>query len=494
MRFSLPSSLPRPIFGIAFFDIFWLVMSPFLALWLRGDNLLDLSNISIISSPTYEYVLLTVVCGLPSFLFFRINNGLVHLCTSKDIYSVFSAVSVSVLVSSYVVFSLSRLDGIPRSIPLLYGLILFLGLVGYRVVIRGLYEKKFIYYLKPSDVINSISLRKIIIFGLNQFSISAIRLIDTQYPRTTLVVAVISPDGRYTGKTLSGVKIIGRPLDFGVIIDEYDIHGVKIDEVWVSVNNNAHADYLSLLEVPCRERNIVFKSIEDALNLKPRLIADYDAENVFRNNQANITQQPYLRIKRLLDVFISIILCGLLLPLFILICSITLYEIGTPILFWQERVGLYGRKFLLYKVRTLGLPFDINRQLVDDKERVSKHGVLIRRLRLDEIPQLLSIIIGDMSGIGPRPLLPRDQPNDTRERLLLRPGITGWAQVNGGDLLCPEEKNALDCWYVHHVSFKLDVKIVFKSISILIYGVSRNDIAIQKALDWYKKRDNSFCS
>lgn len=493
MRFSLPSSISQSSFGIAYFDFFWLLVSPFFALWLRGDNLIDVNHKFIISSAVCEYVFITFICGLPTFIFFRINGGLIHLCTSKDIFAVFFAVFVSVLLSSYVVFSFSRLDGIPRSLPLLYGFVLFLGLVGYRVAVRSVYEKK-ISYDNPLSYLNaSIALKKVLIIGIDKFSISAIKLTDNQKPRTIQIIAVISPDSRYSGKTITGIKIIGQPLDFGMTIDEYDVHGVKIDEVWFSSYNNISADFMSILEDACKERSIKFKSLEEALNLTPTSIPEFSLIDNLKSQIISINHTSYMRIKRLLDILSSIILCLVLFPVFISICIITLYEIGSPILFWQERVGLYGRKFLLYKIRTLGLPFGTQGQILPDVERVSKLGLLIRRFRLDEIPQLLSILVGDMSFIGPRPLLPRDQPRESFERLIVRPGLTGWAQIHGGELLTIEEKNALDCWYVNNISFKLDVSIVCKTIPILFYGVRRNENEVNRALNWYKNRLGSSC-
>ena len=371
---------------------------------------------------------------------------------------------------------------------------LFLGLVGYRVVVRSLYEQRF--NREDRAIKNGFSKihKNIIIVGLNPFSISAIKLTDTQRPRTVRVVAAIAPDGRYAGKTISGVKIIGRVEDFGKTLDEYNVHGVEIDEVWISDRKDNYDDYISLLEVACRDREVGFKSLEDALSLKPVLSQDCHSNGGLIRDSILIKNASYLRVKRILDIICASVLCIILLPIFIIICGITLYEIGSPILFWQQRAGLYGRKFLLYKIRTLGLPFHASGQMLSDRDRLSKFGLIFRRLRLDEIPQLLSILVGDMSGIGPRPLLPRDQPEESQERLLVRPGLTGWAQVNGGELLKPEEKNALDCWYVNNVSFKLDVEIVRKTIRVLIYGVCRNEIEIRKALDWYKERLSAACS
>src|SRR5207248_2242991 len=102
--------------------------------------------------------------------------------------------------------------------------------------------------------------------------------------------------------------------------------------------------------------------------------------------------------------------------------------------------------------------------------RISRIGALLRKSRLDELPQLLNVLVGDMSLIGPRPLLPHDQPPDPTLRLMVRPGITGWAQVNGGTLLTVSEKNACDEWYVRNASLWVDLKIIGKTALFVLTG------------------------
>lgn len=105
-----------------------------------------------------------------------------------------------------------------------------------------------------------------------------------------------------------------------------------------------------------------------------------------------------------------------------------------------------------------------------DQERTSRIGAVIRGLRLDELPQLFAILVGQMSFIGPRPLLPADQSHAYRCRLLIRPGLTGWAQVSGGRALSPLNKAALDLWYIQNASLALDMKILFKTVVVLLVG------------------------
>ena len=192
----------------------------------------------------------------------------------------------------------------------------------------------------------------------------------------------------------------------------------------------------------------------------------------------------YFKLKRVVDVIASAALLVALLPLAMIAACLVLSDVGVPVLFWQQRIGLHGRKFLLYKFRTYHAPFDKNGVRTPEERRLSKLGRAIRAGRLDEIPQLLNVLVGDMSLIGPRPLLPVDQPSDPRLRLSVRPGITGWAQINGGTMVTPAEKDALDVWYVRHASFWLDLKIAVSTALFGVFGERMNHTALAQAMDW----------
>lgn len=167
--------------------------------------------------------------------------------------------------------------------------------------------------------------------------------------------------------------------------------------------------------------------------------------------------------KRLFDLTAAS--CGLLLLWLVLLVLVVLIraKLGYPVLFRQARPGLAGRSFTIYKFRTMTDARDANGQLLPDADRLTKFGRFLRSTSLDELPELLNVLKGDMSLVGPRPLLvqylERYTPEQAR-RHAVRPGITGWAQVNGRNALTWEQKFELDVWYVDHVSFWLDVKII----------------------------------
>src|SRR5262249_59033453 len=126
---------------------------------------------------------------------------------------------------------------------------------------------------------------------------------------------------------------------------------------------------------------------------------------------------------------------------------------------------------------------DVDGTRIADSERSSIIGRLLRRTRFDELPQLYNVLIGEMSFVGPRPLLPHDQPEGDTTRLLVRPGITGWAQDNGGRHISAADKSALDVWYLKNASLWLDVKILLQTVAMLIAGERRNSGAIRSACE-----------
>jgi len=168
-------------------------------------------------------------------------------------------------------------------------------------------------------------------------------------------------------------------------------------------------------------------------------------------------------MKRFFDFSAALILLFLLaLPLFLLALAVR-FTLGSPALFRQERPGLHGNSFLMIKFRTMRNAVDAQGQSLPDAQRLAPFGRFLRATSLDELPELWNVLKGDMSLVGPRPLLMEYLPLYSPEQMRrheVRPGITGWAQVNGRNVLSWEEKFKLDVWYVDHQSFWLDLKIL----------------------------------
>jgi len=175
-------------------------------------------------------------------------------------------------------------------------------------------------------------------------------------------------------------------------------------------------------------------------------------------------------MKRFSDVCFSFVLLLILSPLLILLSIITLILLGYPVLFRQLRPGLNGKPFHFYKFRTMTNDRDSNGRLLPDELRMTRFGKFLRKTSLDELPSFYNVLRGDMSLVGPRPLLMEYLPlynEDQSRRHHVRPGITGLAQVSGRNAVEWEKRFELDVWYVDHRSFLLDIKILCKTFLIV---------------------------
>ncbi|WP_396020587.1 sugar transferase [Bacillus sp. ISL-4] len=186
----------------------------------------------------------------------------------------------------------------------------------------------------------------------------------------------------------------------------------------------------------------------------------------------------YFYFKRIMDILLSLV--GLIITFPIVLIFSILIKVETPghVFFLQERVGLNGRYFKVIKLRSMGIDAEKNGAQWAQKNdpRVTKIGAFIRKTRIDEIPQLWNVLVGDMSLVGPRPERPmftaqfNEEIPGFIERIKVKPGITGWAQVNGGYDITPREKFILDSYYIKNMSVLLDFKVLLKTILVCLTG------------------------
>lgn len=176
-------------------------------------------------------------------------------------------------------------------------------------------------------------------------------------------------------------------------------------------------------------------------------------------------------IKRLFDIVVALIALILFSPLYLFVAYKVKRNLGSPVLFKQIRPGLHGKPFEMIKFRTMKDGIDENGNILPDAERLTAFGKMLRATSLDELPELWNVLKGDMSLVGPRPLLMEYLPlyNERQaKRHEVKPGITGYAQVNGRNAISWEQKFELDVWYVEHQSLWLDLKIIAKTIQKVI--------------------------
>lgn len=202
------------------------------------------------------------------------------------------------------------------------------------------------------------------------------------------------------------------------------------------------------------------------------------SKSLYEGNSYTLNQNIYPFMKRFLEIIFSFILLILTLPVLGVAAAAIKLETPGPVLYKQERVGLNGKRFFITKLRSMGTDAEKGgpQWAVKNDPRVTRVGKFLRKTRIDEIPQILNVLRGDMSLIGPRPERAYFTEKFSKEipgfekRLLVKPGLTGWAQVNGGYEATPAKKFELDMFYINQQSFRLDMKILFKTIGVVLTG------------------------
>lgn len=195
-------------------------------------------------------------------------------------------------------------------------------------------------------------------------------------------------------------------------------------------------------------------------------------------------------LKRMFDLIISLGLLVISSPILIVSYLLISKKLGKPVLFKQTRPGKYEKPFDIYKFRTMTTEVDDKGRLLPDEQRMTKLGSQIRNSSIDELPQLINVLKGDLSLVGPRPLLMEYLPlynEEQRKRHNVKPGITGWAQINGRNAITWEQKFKLDVWYAENQSFKLDMYILYKTIENVL---KKKDISSESHVTAEKFRGN----
>ena len=462
MRVRLPTSYGSVAIRFSVFDVTWAFLSPWLALWIRGAQVLT----NDLTAATF-YCAISFISSLIAFLIFRTRDGMTHLFSVYDALKVAQAVLVSEFITCLVLFSLTRLDGVPRSTPLIHALILSAGLVIARAFIRMAHSEADV-----SAPTGEVATEHIIVIGSNKLSSLYIDFLRAYAPDRYRVIAVLDDRDEMVGRSIAGVRVLGPSHHLLPVIEEFKEHGITVNRIIVGGNQDLLTqETMAELDRICDEYNI-------RLDFVPQLIGLSALQAPTVENQAkpkvataiNISLPRYFLAKRFIDFCLSFLLIVILLPVLLLVAIVVLLDVGSPVFYWQRRIGMNAQIFQMHKFRTLKPAFDWRGRPIGMTERISWVGALLRKFRLDELPQLLNVLVGDMSLIGPRPLLPHDQPPDPTLRLMVRPGITGWAQVNGGKLLTVEEKNARDEWYIRNASLGLDLKILAKTVLFMLTG------------------------
>jgi lipopolysaccharide/colanic/teichoic acid biosynthesis glycosyltransferase len=480
----------RKVFVLSY-DLLWVAVSPFLALTLRHDLHLPINQ----SYQLISYAGFLVAIAALVFVIAGLHRHLWHAATFADLLRIMIAVSAVLAVALALTFTVNRLESLPRSVPIIQWILLVGGIAAGRVLARFLRERKAGLRVTHGP---SRAQRHVLLVGVNRLAQLYVRSIDALGSHGTIrVEGILTDDKRLHGRTTEGYPVLGAAYDVARVVDQFFVHGVIIERVVV-------AEPWDALSPKSRDAILQLRWTSDiALDFLPERLVDGEPTAMISNGGSTIDHgQPQSQpgpavtpfsntgtstvgggwLKRAFDIALSAVLIVLLAPIGLLVAILVAWDVGSPLLFWQQRPGRFGVPFRLYKFRTMRGAYDHRGRRIADDKRTSVVGAFLRRVRLDEIPQLFNIFFGQMSFVGPRPLLPADQPRNADLRLQVRPGLTGWAQVSGGRLLDvdPELKSALDIWYGRNVSLRLDLEILLRTVGVVVRGERWR----QQAVDW----------
>lgn len=489
-RLRTPSSHARLFSRVAVWDAAWAALSPLAAFYLRGGAVPGAAD-----APDSSLQSIALYCGVAFFVslavfqWFRTSSPLFRFYSIRDALELIKACVVIAAVSAVLTFLLTRLQDEPRSIPILHFMLLASGLLTGRVLLRLRATRR---ETRTAGMATK-NVEHVLIVGASRLAWFFTKIIEDLVPGDYQIAAILDSRPQLKHRSLNGYPIIGIPTDLEKVIADFAAHGVRIDTVVVAAQpDELPAEDWQEISRVCNNLKIELEILPERL-FSARSVhtgavdAPPPAEaNMLEGALPASLRSPFWKLKRALDVAITIVSTLVLLPVILVVCLLVMIDVGVPVVFWQQRLGRNGSALHLYKFRTLHTLFDRRTKERREAQSPSAVGRCLRATRLDELPQLWNVLSGDMSIIGPRPLLPVDQPEDTTLRLAVRPGLTGWAQVCGGRLISIEEKNALDEWYIRHASFRLDAYIVFRTIRMLLAGERRDETAIQAAL-----RDNA---
>jgi lipopolysaccharide/colanic/teichoic acid biosynthesis glycosyltransferase len=320
----------------------------------------------------------------------------------------------------------------------------------------------------------------ILVVGINVITELYLRSVAEFSAGRVRVMGLLAGKGSHTGRLVQRHKILGHPEQIASILGNLEVHGAPISRVVVTLpfddlsaqaraalhdaQENLHVRVEFFADQICG-----IERFEPAAPAVPPLKRTADMAPTLADQRA-LLRQPYWRAKRMLDIAAATCAIVLMAPLMLAVAVLVIIENGPPALFWQQRPGLGGRPFRLYKLRTMRPAYDADGRRIADADRLSAVGRFLRRFRLDELPQLFNILIGEMSFIGPRPLLPADQFPGLDARLAVRPGMTGWAQIKGGRELTASDKAALDVWYINNACFRVDLEILIGTLRVVLLG------------------------
>jgi lipopolysaccharide/colanic/teichoic acid biosynthesis glycosyltransferase len=468
MRTRVPTS--RAVFRIriSIFDFLCAIAAPFMALYFGGALILKSQDVLTV----LLYCALSTVFSIIAFSLFRVHDAISRYFSVHDALDILKAAAFSQLLTIVAFFTFIRLEGIPRSTPIYQALILVVGLFTVRAITQA---------LQNGDIATNghdhAAAENIIMIGATHLSSLYIKLLEAVSPSQHRIIALLDDRPQLVGRSIAGIQIVASPQQLRAIVNEFDVHGIHANRVIIGEETNKlTSEELKEIRDVCDQNEIRLDFVRELIGLGELPQAVVKEEPAPKPILApNFKLPRYFRFRPIFDFLAAMAITVLLSPILIIAAALVLLDVGSPVLFWQQRIGQGGHRFLLYKFRTMRAPYDWRGHPISDRNVLTFTGRLLRQTRLDELPQLLNVLVGNMALIGPRPLLPEDQPHNPATRLMVRPGITGWAQVNGGKFLTPQQKDQYDEFYVRNASPWFDLRILLMTVRVLFRFTLHSD-------------------
>lgn len=475
-------------------DVALIAAATLLALVLRDNFEVSLPRLQAL----LPYFSATLVAAAVVLVLSGANRAIWRFSVMSDYLRVTAATIAIVLIAVALTFLMQRLDGVARALPVIQGLLMLTLLIGVRVSMRFRHVRRQ-RPAAPDDHLVNPSVETTLLVGLTPVTDLFLRSVAEFGPQRLRIAGILGCNERQRGRNLHQYPILGTPEEVERILKELEVHGVFIGRILVMMafTDLSPEAQQALLDVE-RTSNIRLDFIAERLGLveeKSSTEQSTDPTNELPYSLVAIeaaARRPYFTVKRLIDFVVALGLILMALPLALLVALVVAFDVGYPVLFWQQRPGMGGHPFRLYKFRTMRAAHDHAGRRIPDDRRLSPIGQFLRRTRLDELPQLYNVLIGDMSFIGPRPLLPIDQHAEFAARLLIKPGLTGWAQVAGGREISARDKAALDIWYVRNASLATDARVIVRTLPMILYGERPNQHAMDEAWEELRAFDAQY--
>jgi lipopolysaccharide/colanic/teichoic acid biosynthesis glycosyltransferase len=425
------------------------------------------------------YMAIAVATAAPIFVIAGLHTRLWQYTSLIDFLQIMGAVTVALLAAVSISFVTSRLEFVARSVPVIQWFLLVGAMVGTRVGVRIWSERK----RRDRHAGPHASLEQVLVVGISHLTELYLQSVAEYASKRFDIVGILSEQAELRGRSLRFHEVLGTPEELLQVVNRLEVHGVALDRIVVmqsaeELSRRARDALLTVEQSTAIRVDWLVESLGltvtrgdvserglGSLQAAPRNIAP----SAIRIEEP-LSLGGYRYVKRVLDLSCALLLSLVLAPLTLVISLLVALDVGFPIVFWQMRPGKLGRPFKLFKFCTMRAAHDSDGRRIPDEERSSGIGLFLRRTRLDELPQLFNIVVGEMSFIGPRPLLQSDQPEDMQSRLCVRPGITGFAQVYGDRDMPADDKNTLDIWYIQNASLWLDIKILIRTLLVFVRG------------------------